>query len=84
MITRSLVEAAERASGYRLACRARITGNASVTLAPVVVSLQQDLPHATTISAGVPLGLAIDLAAPPWPPSSPRWMPGGFALARPL
>jgi uncharacterized 2Fe-2S/4Fe-4S cluster protein (DUF4445 family)/DNA-binding GntR family transcriptional regulator len=58
------LSAAERASGYRLACRARITGNASVTLAPVVVYSNKIFRTCNDHKrAGVPLGLAIDLGS---------------------
>jgi DNA-binding GntR family transcriptional regulator/uncharacterized 2Fe-2S/4Fe-4S cluster protein (DUF4445 family) len=55
---------AERASGYRLACRARITGDATVTLAPVVVYSNKIFRACNDHKRrGVPLGLAIDLGS---------------------
>jgi uncharacterized 2Fe-2S/4Fe-4S cluster protein (DUF4445 family) len=55
---------AERAAGYRLACRARVRGDVSVTLAPIVVFSNKIFracddyrrPH-------TPLGLAVDLGS---------------------
>jgi DNA-binding GntR family transcriptional regulator/uncharacterized 2Fe-2S/4Fe-4S cluster protein (DUF4445 family) len=55
---------AERASHYRLACRARIMGNASVTLAPIVVYSNKIFRACNDHKRrGVPLGLAIDLGS---------------------
>jgi DNA-binding GntR family transcriptional regulator/ferredoxin len=56
--------AAERAAGYRLACRARVTGDVSVTLAPVVVYSNKIFRACNDHKRrGVPLGLAIDLGS---------------------
>jgi uncharacterized 2Fe-2S/4Fe-4S cluster protein (DUF4445 family)/DNA-binding GntR family transcriptional regulator len=56
---------AERASGYRLACRARVAGDVSVTLAPIVVYSNKIFracnDHRRRRAA--PLGLAIDLGS---------------------
>jgi DNA-binding GntR family transcriptional regulator/uncharacterized 2Fe-2S/4Fe-4S cluster protein (DUF4445 family) len=56
--------AAERAAGYRLACRSRITGDASVTLAPVEVYSNKIFRACNDHKRrDVPLGLAIDLGS---------------------
>ena len=53
---------AERAAGYRLACRARVLGDASVTLAPIVVYSNKIFRACDDYKReDVPLGLAIDL-----------------------
>ncbi|MEJ2210348.1 MAG: 2Fe-2S iron-sulfur cluster-binding protein, partial [Anaerolineae bacterium] len=55
---------AERASNYRLACRARIQGDVSVTLAPIVVYSNKIFEGGTEYKRGnAPLGLAIDLGS---------------------
>lgn len=55
---------AERASNYRLACRARVRGNVSVTLAPIVVYSNKIFESGTEYKRGdAPLGLAIDLGS---------------------
>ena len=56
--------AAEQAADYRLACRARVGGDVSVTLAPIVV-YSNKMFHACDDYKGtdVPLGLAIDLGS---------------------
>ena len=56
--------AAEQAADYRLACRARVMGDVSVTLAPIVV-YSNKMFHACDDYKGkdVPLGLAIDLGS---------------------
>jgi len=55
---------AERAAHYRLACRARIMGDVSVTLAPIVVYSNKIFRASNDHRrAGVPLGLAIDLGS---------------------
>jgi uncharacterized 2Fe-2S/4Fe-4S cluster protein (DUF4445 family) len=55
---------AEQAADYRLACRARVMGDVSVTLAPIVV-YSNKMFHACDDYKGkdVPLGLAIDLGS---------------------
>jgi uncharacterized 2Fe-2S/4Fe-4S cluster protein (DUF4445 family) len=56
--------AAERAANYRLACRARALGNASITLAPIVVYSNKIFRACNDHRRqGVPLGLAIDLGS---------------------
>jgi DNA-binding GntR family transcriptional regulator/uncharacterized 2Fe-2S/4Fe-4S cluster protein (DUF4445 family) len=55
---------AERASHYRLACRARIMGQATVTLAPIVVYSNKIFRACNDHKRrGAPLGLAIDLGS---------------------
>ena len=55
---------AELAAGYRLACRAHLTGDASVTLAPVVVYSNKIFRACDDYKQeGAPLGLAIDLGS---------------------
>jgi uncharacterized 2Fe-2S/4Fe-4S cluster protein (DUF4445 family)/DNA-binding GntR family transcriptional regulator len=55
---------AERASHYRLACRARVNGDASVTLAPIVVYSNKIFRACNDHKRrGVPLGLAVDLGS---------------------
>jgi uncharacterized 2Fe-2S/4Fe-4S cluster protein (DUF4445 family) len=55
---------AERAAHYRLACRARIQGDASVTLAPIVVYSNKIFRAGSEHRrAGVPLGVAVDLGS---------------------
>jgi uncharacterized 2Fe-2S/4Fe-4S cluster protein (DUF4445 family) len=56
--------AAERAANYRLACRARVAGDVSVTLAPIVVYSNKIFRACNDHKRkGVPLGLAIDLGS---------------------
>jgi uncharacterized 2Fe-2S/4Fe-4S cluster protein (DUF4445 family) len=56
--------AAERAANYRLACRARVLGDVSVTLAPMVVYSNKIFRASDDHKRpGVPLGLAIDLGS---------------------
>ena len=58
------LSSAERAAHYRLACRARVTGDVSVTLAPIVVYSNKIFRACDDHRrAGVPLGLAIDLGS---------------------
>ena len=53
---------AERLAGYRLACRARLEGNATITLAPIVVYSNKIFQMSDDHKDGdAPLGLAIDL-----------------------
>ena len=55
---------AERAADYRLACRARVQGDVTVTLAPIVVYSNKMFRACDDYkNAGVPLGLAIDLGS---------------------
>jgi uncharacterized 2Fe-2S/4Fe-4S cluster protein (DUF4445 family)/DNA-binding GntR family transcriptional regulator len=55
---------AERAAGYRLACRTRVMGDATVTLAPIVVYSNKMFRASNDHKrSGVPLGLAIDLGS---------------------
>jgi uncharacterized 2Fe-2S/4Fe-4S cluster protein (DUF4445 family) len=55
---------AEKAADYRLACRARILGDVSVTLAPIVVYSNKMFRACNDHKRpGVPLGLAIDLGS---------------------
>jgi uncharacterized 2Fe-2S/4Fe-4S cluster protein (DUF4445 family) len=58
------LSSAERAAHYRLACRARVRGSVSVTLAPIVVYSNKIFRASDDHRrAGVPLGLAIDLGS---------------------
>ena len=58
------LSSAERAAHYRLACRARVAGDVSVTLAPIVVYSNKIFRACDDHRrAGVPLGLAIDLGS---------------------
>jgi uncharacterized 2Fe-2S/4Fe-4S cluster protein (DUF4445 family) len=58
------LSAAERAADYRLACRARVRGDVSVTLAPIVVYSNKIFRACNDHRRqGVPLGLAIDLGS---------------------
>ncbi len=55
---------AERASNYRLACRARVLGDVEVTLAPIVVYSNKIFRACDDYKQpGVPVGLAIDLGS---------------------
>lgn len=55
---------AERAAGYRLACRARVRGDATVTLAPIVVFSNKIFRACDDYRRpDAPLGLAIDLGS---------------------
>ena len=55
---------AEQAADYRLACRARVMGNVSVTLAPIVVYSNKMFRACDDYKGkDVPLGLAIDLGS---------------------
>ncbi len=55
---------AERAAGYRLACRARVQGDVTVTLAPIVVFSNKIFRACDDYrQPDVPLGLAIDLGS---------------------
>ena len=55
---------AEQATGYRLACRALVQGDVSVTLAPILVYSNKIFRISDEYKRdGVPLGLAIDLGS---------------------
>jgi len=55
---------AEKASNYRLACRARVQGDVTVTLAPIVVYSNKMFRACNDYrQPGVPLGLAVDLGS---------------------
>jgi uncharacterized 2Fe-2S/4Fe-4S cluster protein (DUF4445 family) len=55
---------AEKLAHYRLACRARVLGDVSVTLAPIVVYSNKIFRACNDHKrSGVPLGLAIDLGS---------------------
>lgn len=55
---------AERAANYRLACRARVWGEVTVTLAPIVVYSNKVFRACDDYKKpGLPLGLAIDLGS---------------------
>ena len=55
---------AERAAGYRLACRARVRGDVTVTLAPIVVFSNKIFRACDDYRRpDAPLGLAIDLGS---------------------
>jgi uncharacterized 2Fe-2S/4Fe-4S cluster protein (DUF4445 family) len=55
---------AERGADYRLACRARVQGDVTVTLAPIVVYSNKMFRACDDYKqAGVPLGLAVDLGS---------------------
>jgi uncharacterized 2Fe-2S/4Fe-4S cluster protein (DUF4445 family) len=56
--------AAERAADLRLACRARLSGDAQVTLTPVVVYSNKIFTRSTEFRRNThPLGLAVDLGS---------------------
>ncbi len=56
--------AAERGASYRLACRARVQGDVTVTLAPIVVYSNKIFRTSDDYKRNdVPLGLAIDLGS---------------------
>lgn len=58
------LSSAERAAHYRLACRARVTGDAAVTLAPIVVYSNKMFRACNDHKRkDAPLGLAIDLGS---------------------
>ena len=58
------LSAVERGAGYRLACRARVLGDVSVTLAPIVVYSNKIFRACDDYKReGVELGLAIDLGS---------------------
>jgi len=58
------LSSAELAAGYRLACRARVQGDATVTLAPIIVYSNKIFRASDDYKQGdAPLGLAIDLGS---------------------
>ncbi len=63
-VERKLLSAAEQTAGYRLACRARVLGDVSVVLAPVIVYSNKIFSGSDRFrSTDEPLGLAIDLGS---------------------
>ncbi len=61
---RQELSAAELSAGYRLACRARVIGDLSVKLTPIVVYSNKIFRVSTVYEQeGIPLGLAIDLGS---------------------
>jgi uncharacterized 2Fe-2S/4Fe-4S cluster protein (DUF4445 family)/DNA-binding GntR family transcriptional regulator len=63
-VERKRLTPAELAAGYRLACRARLKGDATVTLAPIVVYSNKIFRACDDYKReGVALGLAIDLGS---------------------
>jgi uncharacterized 2Fe-2S/4Fe-4S cluster protein (DUF4445 family)/DNA-binding GntR family transcriptional regulator len=63
-VERKQLSEAEIVAGYRLACRARATGRATVTLAPIVVYSNKIFQASDAYKRDeVPLGLAIDLGS---------------------
>lgn len=63
-VERRLLSPAEQTAGYRLACRARVLGDVSVVLAPVIV-YSNKMFHASDRfrNTDEPLGLAVDLGS---------------------
>jgi uncharacterized 2Fe-2S/4Fe-4S cluster protein (DUF4445 family) len=60
----SLLAPSERAAGYRLACRARVSGDVDVTLAPIVVYSDKIFRACDDYRRGEgSLGLAVDLGS---------------------
>jgi uncharacterized 2Fe-2S/4Fe-4S cluster protein (DUF4445 family) len=63
-IEEKLLSPAELSAGYRLACRARVRGDVSVTLAPIVVYSNKIFRACDDYKQeGKPLGLAVDLGS---------------------
>jgi uncharacterized 2Fe-2S/4Fe-4S cluster protein (DUF4445 family) len=63
-IEEKLLSPAELSAGYRLACRARVRGDVSVTLAPIVVYSNKIFRACDDYKQeGTPLGLAVDLGS---------------------
>jgi len=63
-VERKLLSAAEQTAGYRLACRARVLGDVSVVLAPVIVYSNKIFRGSDRFrGTDEPLGLAIDLGS---------------------
>jgi len=61
-VEQKLLSSAERSAGYRLACRAHVLGDASVTLAPIVVYSNKIFRTCDDYKQrDVALGLAVDL-----------------------
>ena len=79
------LSSAERAAHYRLACRAGVAGDARSRWRRSWYIPTRSSGRATiTAAAGVPLGLAMTWAAPPWPASpSPPCERAGVCAARP-
>ena len=60
----ALLTMAERATNFRLACRAQVMGDVTVTLAPIVVYSDKIFRISDNhLRPGTPLGLAIDLGS---------------------
>ena len=58
------LSSAELSAGYRLACRARVRGDVSVTLAPIIVYSNKIFRACDDYKQeGTPLGLAVDLGS---------------------
>jgi len=63
-IEQKQLTSAEISAGYRLACRARVRGDVSVTLAPIVVYSNKMFRACDDYKQeGTPLGLAVDLGS---------------------
>jgi len=63
-VERRLLSPAEQTAGYRLACRARVVGDVSVVLAPVVVYSSKMFRASDRFrDTDEPLGLAVDLGS---------------------
>ncbi len=63
-VEQRLLSVAEQAAGYRLACRARVLGDLSVLLAPVVVYSNKVFQGSDRFHDNAePLGLAVDLGS---------------------
>jgi len=63
-VEQTLLSPAERAAGYRLACRARVLGDVSVVLAPVVVYSNKIFRASDRFRrTAEPLALAVDLGS---------------------
>lgn len=63
-VEQKLLSSAELSAGYRLACRARVRGDVSVTLAPIVVYSNKIFRACDDYKQeGTPLGLAVDLGS---------------------
>ena len=63
-VEQQLLSPAEQTAGYRLACRARVLGDVSVVLAPVIVYSNKMFRASDRFrSTDEPLGLAVDLGS---------------------
>jgi uncharacterized 2Fe-2S/4Fe-4S cluster protein (DUF4445 family) len=63
-IEQKQLSSAELSAGYRLACRARVRGDVSVTLAPIIVYSNKIFRACDDYKQeGTPLGLAVDLGS---------------------